>query len=443
MLNDFRNFKFSSNYNNNSSTCQAEKLDTLTPSQTKIMNKILLLGNRCTYVYPNQTTLGREAGVTRRQTNRIIKQLCEWGLLEKLTRPNLTCVYRVPQFFLDPINRQRYKDKFSAFRWLSLVLLFCPLLSLGVSRTIIVNRFIYKPFPPFGREGLTDSSRRVGVYSSEARSKVILELTRDLNLNKRGQIKLSPYPFECLTYAQGRFKEVKNPRDSFAFFLSLCNKWCDMNDIRPDWKAKFELLRQSKMEDEGNVYGERTSFKQQEYYKSDSHREGFQKGERSNRSTPAKPVKEWEREYVKPFDMRELLANQKAQAQKIREEGNEEWAQKLECEITKERPEQYRMALHVARSAPAFMKEDWIKMLVTDPDIISEPVRQAIREYTQGNASKEEPSAFTALAQAVERNHQEMLDDTIWEEVDVPFDGDILTENNPEENYETYRTIST
>ena len=220
-MKDFRKTKFSSNITSQAPECQGVSLSSLTPSQTRILDKILILGNKHKYVFPNQTTLGKSAGVGLRQAHRIVKQLCEWGLLEKLTRPNLTCVYRVPAFLLDPKIRQQYRDKFEAFRWLPLVLLFCPLFNLGVVRTIWDNRFIYKPNPipmVFNINKLIDSKRRVGVYSNEARTKIILELTRELNLNKLGQIKLSPYPFECLQYSQEKFREVNNPRDAFLSF---------------------------------------------------------------------------------------------------------------------------------------------------------------------------------------------------------------------------------
>jgi len=292
-LKDFRNFKFSSNITSSPIECQGVSLSSLTRSQTRILDKILILGNKHTYVFPNQTTLGKSAGVGLRQSHRIVKWLCENGLLEKLTRPNLTCVYRAPKFLLDPKIRQQYSDKFEAFRWLPFILLFCPLFNLNVVGTILDNRFIYKPLSnPIVNNinKLTDSKRRVGVYSNEARTKIILELTRDLNLNKLGQIKLSPYPFECLQYCQEKFRSIKNPRDAFAFFLTLCKNWCDLNDVRPDWKAMYDLAMKFKLDLAGNVYGNGEVFKQNSYYGAGEYQQGSHQQEGRKSYSSNKPT---------------------------------------------------------------------------------------------------------------------------------------------------------
>lgn len=437
-MKDFRNFKFSSNITSNAPECQGVSLSSLTSSQTRVFDKILILGNKHEYVFPNQTTLGKAANIGRRQTNRIIKQLCEWGLLEKLTRPNLTCVYRVPKFLLDPKIRQRYSQQFEAFRWLPLMLLFCPLFNLGVTRTISVNKLFKTDLitDTSNINKLTDSKRRVGVYGSEARSKLILEIGRDLRLSRLGQVKLAPYPFECLQYTQEQFRRVKNPRDSFKVFVSLCNEWCRINDVRPDWKVCYDLYENLKLDPSASFYDESLPVKQQQHYQNSpsGFTKGFPKQERSSRSTPQRPIKEYQREAIKPFNMREYLAKQKVKAQKIRDEGNEEWAQKLECEITKEVPVQYHAALMVARSAPDFVKEDWTLILKTDPDIISEPVRQAIREYQEKKEVPLERNTFTDLADAMVKKRAEtdlelMDDESVWEEVDIAVHlrGDIIS----------------
>lgn len=251
----------------------AKKIDTLTPTQILILDYLLTLSNGCPNLFPNQTTLGKKAGVTRRQSNRVIKQLYEMGFIFKITRPNLACVYFVADIFLLPTFRQRFSKKFTAFKWLSLVMLFSAVFQANVSGNTSAVLFLNSESEKtmdISSVSICKRDKRslVKMYSSSERSKLILEISKEFNLNRLGQIKLSPYPLQALQYAHEKFKDLKDPkrlRSVFHFFVSVCNDWCESNNVPVDWKTSFDLMEQHSLARDGNVYADQTQdFKKQE-----------------------------------------------------------------------------------------------------------------------------------------------------------------------------------
>jgi len=69
-----------------------------------------------------------------------------------------------------------------------------------------------------------------------------------LNLSKWGQIKLSAFPDEAIDFAYQQLKHA-NPRDPFAWFISLCLQYCKDNKIAPNWNRMLALSREYQMPD--------------------------------------------------------------------------------------------------------------------------------------------------------------------------------------------------
>lgn len=73
-----------------------------------------------------------------------------------------------------------------------------------------------------------------------------------LNLSKWGQIKLMAYPDQSIQYAYSQLQHA-NPRDPFAWFVSLCLKYCKENQLAPDWTGMLSLSRQYSMPDNAKM----------------------------------------------------------------------------------------------------------------------------------------------------------------------------------------------
>ena len=204
---------------------------------------LLILANRCGVLFPNQTTLGKNASIKRRRTNTLVRGLCEKGILKKVYRPNLTCIYYVADWLLHQDIRSKFKHLFKAFQFLCISLLFSStVLKENCSRINDIRNYLNVYLKEHChltlRETLKckvtydckrDVRKPLQNYSSPERTKLILELTKTFNLNRLGQIKLSPFPIEALQYAKDKFDLIQNPhviRDGFGFFSSVCLEWC-------------------------------------------------------------------------------------------------------------------------------------------------------------------------------------------------------------------------
>lgn len=286
MLNDSRESKFAYQPTNNTPTCQAETLESLKISSTRILDKILILFNLHGIVFANQTTLGKNASVGRRQANRLVKQLADAGIIYKKYRANLTSVYYPAPFLLDPKIRQRFSKKFEAFRWLPLILLFSGLFVENVSRTISAVLFIKTDTDKLSNVYLYTDSKRMkkgalGMYTNEAQKKLIIDLKDKLNLSMLGQIKLLPYPAECLEYVSEQYSRVNNPKDPVKIFTYLCNEWCKANDVRPDWATCYQLYKDLNIDPQGSFYATSKSVSRP--------KQAYQKREIQRPSAQAKP----------------------------------------------------------------------------------------------------------------------------------------------------------
>lgn len=389
--------------------CPEEKLSTFVESLNQkeqlSFNVLLRLGNQYPIIKPKQGTIAQFAGYARETVNRKIQEWVELGVLRKKYIYKQACEYTLNPLFFEYSFREKYSHMFSAFKTFALIYLFSFGKAHVFDNVTLISPVIKILYPRYGIPTssvykLTDSKRESrsvrNMYASEARKKVLLEITNRVGLTRRGQAALAPYPAECLEYVLDKLKfaNVQNIRNIWFWFISLCNEWCKSNEIRPDFKAENDIIAQFSLKQDGPKID--PNFKVQVPVRQSAER--YQQKDTSSRSVPLRPVKEWEKENVKEFSMYELLERQRKKAQKLREEGYQKEARALEAPITKEYPVQYATALSIARIAPKSVKEDWIRMLETDPDIISEPVREALREYQEGIIVSQPDNIFTEIA---------------------------------------------
>lgn len=378
MLKDSRESKFVYQPTISNPECQAETLESLKGSPTKILDKILILFNLHGIVFANQTTLGKNASVGRRQANRLIKKLADAGIIFKKYRANLTSVYYPAPFLLDPKIRQRFSKKFEAFRWLPLILLFSGLFVENVSRTISAVLFIKTDTDKLSNVyRYTDSKRMkkgaLGMYTNEAQKKLILELKDKLNLSVLGQIKLLPYPTECLEYVSEQYSRVSNPKDPVKIFTYLCNEWCKANDVRPDWATCYQLYKDLNIDPQGSFYATSKPVSKP--------KQAYQKREIQRPSAQAKP---WSGHDAVKDSV--FIAAHKS--------GDMLTAQGLDGSVEYDRarkeskapdyannPVAFRAAVNFARLAPDNIKAEWSQQFDKTPYKFDAPVVHVIKEW--------------------------------------------------------------
>lgn len=130
----------------------------------------------------------------------------------------------------------------------------------GTNRPSWINgaRIRYKKV----KQGYTKEERRMNTLESMEATKHL----KSINLASRGRFELSAFPVAALLHADALMLAMKNPiKDRYAFFKSLCLKWCKENGVRADfshvdeWKIRVPELSQMPFE-EGKAIGG-TAFK--------------------------------------------------------------------------------------------------------------------------------------------------------------------------------------
>lgn len=78
------------------------------------------LSNKYHSVHPTQEYLGRYAGCSREQANRIIGDMEELGLINRVTRYKKSCIYALSHFFKSPEIRRQLSSLFRSMRYIPL-----------------------------------------------------------------------------------------------------------------------------------------------------------------------------------------------------------------------------------------------------------------------------------------------------------------------------------
>jgi hypothetical protein len=379
MLKSFVNFKLCNNFTSSTSSCQEENLKELTDTQIVILDEILKLGNNFDLVFPCQRGLGRKAGVGIRQAHRIIKQLCQMGLLQKITTPFQSCYYQVNPMLLNPDVRRRWSHVFYAFRFLSLILLFSGLQSKNVVRRISDHRsFNTSVIGSLKRE--QKKGKVMALYKTDEQIEIINRLGKELKLTPLGHIKFRPYPFECIQYAYDKLKYARNVQNSTVWMLKLCNEWCKDNNITPDWAVCFKLYDYMKVDPLGPlnfsvIATDKPSMKREER---PTGRKRFASPQRDQQESKAT-------EYDFPAYREGLLNTQETE--------------QMRSALKEPSYMAYQIELRNCRAAPAAFKEDWLKI---EPALLSRGCRQALKEYIEGTVVPTEgETLLSSLGKAV------------------------------------------
>ncbi|HVW99244.1 MAG TPA: hypothetical protein VHA52_02220 [Candidatus Babeliaceae bacterium] len=109
------------------------------PELLKVLNAFIWMSNKYEDIYLMQQTMGGWLKLRRETISRMTSELTSLGLLNKLYRPNKTCLYRLSSWFFDFDVRNRLKDILFALTIIPL-----SYLQVGVRSHDIIKGDIYK-----------------------------------------------------------------------------------------------------------------------------------------------------------------------------------------------------------------------------------------------------------------------------------------------------------
>lgn len=235
-----------------------------------IVSHIVGILNNHPQCYISQTALAERHGYCRKSITRIIKKLCDMGLLSKVFRPNKTCLYSLNPIFEHKSMRYLLERVIKSFYFINISML----LVWGCTNSPLVkNPYVYHKSHYQGemsheennrifsiRYDTTQKSRvsrsghspgsslthRSGIKTEDPRRGIPMNKNKrikTLKLNRVGEIKIAAFPQEARDYADKMLREYKKPiKDHFRFYSMACREYCNQHKITPEWRITFSLL---------------------------------------------------------------------------------------------------------------------------------------------------------------------------------------------------------
>ena len=240
------------------------------PATIEVLNVLFGYRNKYHNVYPSQTTIAEEAGISRRHVIRITNSLSDEGLIIKVNRGLETCLYYIDDRFNDLSVRRELRDLFISLRSMPFKLL----LSMTICNGIVIkkdNNFISEyvtlldpcitssslrttlkteessiregepTWKVYGREceGNQTVTNRIGVVMSELQPEYMQYIPKVLhdinNLNLAAKIKLSVFSEEVLRYSLTAMTKKNNLENPFNFLNKICTNQTQRANQEPNW----------------------------------------------------------------------------------------------------------------------------------------------------------------------------------------------------------------
>lgn len=217
----------------------------LTESQKLVFDYLNFLSNHNQVVYVSQSGIAKHAGIGRQYCNRIIRGFEELGLISTNYRHMKTSLYKISNFFANPLIRSRLCHIIKSFRKLPLILLWTQSLLglLGYN-----NNYKYHTQTKSYRsrefvKNLSRSKNCRGCMNNEYPISPVIRDIKILNLTRWGQIKLSAFPDDAIKEAISRMEYFKSAKDPFALFMKICLEYCKTENISPNWDWYYKLSK--------------------------------------------------------------------------------------------------------------------------------------------------------------------------------------------------------
>lgn len=242
----------------------------LLPSDLKVLNALAAFTHNFSIAFPSQERIAYLAKVTDRTVRRSLDRLREAGFISTFQRWNNSLLYKIADIFQDCDVRRALAKVCPTFKFLAIFFLFSPNPTVQSDDVRLRNNlFINNPSVTQSHDYITgkeskpydyikNTSKLKTTKSQSVRRPMadhggISQAIRDIKcvkLTKWGQIKLSAFPDGAIIYAVEQYKKSKNkPKDGFAWFFSVCGRWCQIYNTEPNWKYLEELKERHGMPD--------------------------------------------------------------------------------------------------------------------------------------------------------------------------------------------------
>lgn len=197
-------------------------LDSLSASHIKVFDIIIRFSHYYKTIYPSQTTIAQEVGLSRVHVNRIIRDLVSYGFIAKKRRYNATSYYQVSPYFTFADIRQKLSKFFKSLYALPLALLLSFTPNVTLTNIKDIRNMFYKSH---------HQRRRVMVNEHILIPKYVLELKLDgIELSREQKIKLCAFNKQTISAAIDKFKNAKDVRNPYNYFFKLCLDYADLHD---------------------------------------------------------------------------------------------------------------------------------------------------------------------------------------------------------------------
>ncbi len=259
-------------------------LNDMTPTEKKIMNRLLSFNINGYVCYISQSKLAAEFGVCRQYVNKCIKRLESLGLIENVYRHMHTSIYMTSPWFE---NKKRYRLLSKYFAVFFKLMVFLPPLLASASiptqnhkatQAKYNNSYIYNSQYNFeDKHEEKPQTRKIESVANELRPRtwdfvkklegkkrvyvpreslvmeardlvnnpLILEAEQLLGLSNHGKAKLAAFLVDegkSLKHALAVFRTCKGPIDNPYYFVkSIIEKIYVKNNLRPDFHSYFLL----------------------------------------------------------------------------------------------------------------------------------------------------------------------------------------------------------
>lgn len=266
-------------------------VESLSHARRSVFNFLIRLHNNYDFIYPSQTFVASQLGLSRRHVNTVIQDLVEFGFIKSIYRHRYSSVYKINPLFDNLEIREKLSSIFNSLKQFPLKLLFAATGAVNSQKfSPIRNSYsssyvLYKNKLPFSlkleiksnlkfvrgqslqkkaigdvtsREGLFKKRKEVRrfVYKPGCESVIpdYIREFKELPLTKWGQVKLCAFPKEAIVYARDCYKRSKGAiKDRFGWVYSILHRYCKEQNIAPDYSGAFGLAIKLQMPDNANM----------------------------------------------------------------------------------------------------------------------------------------------------------------------------------------------
>lgn len=222
-----------------------------TRAELEVLNYLLVWSNSYKSMYFTQSTIAQGIGYSRRHVNSALALFEAAGVIASNYRHKTSNLYKISSWFNDLNLRESLRSFFRAFVWFPIALL-TPDITGSVTQEryhLSYNNHVYNSLTSLAE----DLAAMLKVNDKPNPISQAIRDIKGLPLSRWGQIKLCAFPDAAINYAANQLQYAKQVPDKFRWFFSLCQQWCDANNIRPNYQKSDLLAKNYKMPDYANM----------------------------------------------------------------------------------------------------------------------------------------------------------------------------------------------